>query len=425
MYNKIVGSKKFYIIQYIIFFGAILSLVFLTFINDKPPLFDEVLFLGNMDLYEKLGLSKQFLIEMYDQAPGPLYQIVHTFFKPLTHLQTPGIRLVNVFLFIGTIGLTAFFLKLSKNPLINNYKLAALNLVAVPVVWQSAGMALTEVPAMFFSTLYLCMLWMTLRGEYSQVVKTVLALLAGLALGMSVIGRTNYLVLLPALIVFLIDFKRIATQFSNIKYLLLVGAVAGVIFIPMFIAWEGMVPPAQRLVSEGGVKIWHGILAFAYAGLVTLFINPSWFRFNKRIGWFMVVGYFLLLILNLLWFDVSYGPLSNFVSKITPSSLFVYYPKTVAPVLMVFSVFFIFNLIEKCRNRLDNQFYIYLVLSLFLLLLSCVGVKHLFSSRYVAQVSVFLVLIISEKEEMNLYKCLRTILAIIIGYISLDTYMNS
>ncbi len=418
------NNKKYHIVLYIILIGAVFTLLFLTLINNQPPLFDEVLFLGNMELYEEVGLSKQFLVEMYDQAPGPLYQIVHTFFKPLTHLQTPGIRLVNVFLFIGTIGLTAVFLKQTKNPCINDYKLAALNLIAVPVVWQSAGMALTEVPAMFFSTLYLCILWITLREEHSVPFKLVLALLTGATLGLSIIGRTNYLVLIPALIVFIIDFKKLTLSFVVIKYLIIVGLVAGVIFVPMFLAWGGMVPPAQRLVSEGEIKIWHGVLAFAYAGLVTLLINPSWFRINKLIVWYMLASYVLFLILNLLWFDVAYGPLSNFVSKILPSSLFVFYPKLIAPALMVFSGFFIYNLFEKSINKLDNQFYIYLALCLFLLLLSCVGVKHLFSSRYVAQASVFLVLIISEKDKIDFFKCLRTFIAIGIGIISLETYLN-
>ena len=421
------SNKTFYIIQYTILVGAVLLLVLLTAINKNAPLFDEVLFLGNMELYQRVGLSNEFLTQMYDQAPGPLYQIVHTFFKPLTGLKTPGVRLVNVFMFIGTIGCLGLFLKFAKLSIIDNYKLAALNLIAVPVVWQSAGMALTEVPAMFFSTLFLCFLWFSLYSDYSKPIKLVFILVAGLSLGMAIIGSTPYLVLIPALVVFLIDFEKIKIKLTTttLTPLFIIGIIASAICIPMFLAWEGMVPPAQRLVSEGSVKIWHGVLAFAYAGLVTLFINPQWFRISKSILGYSLFSYIILFVLNVVWFDVSYGPLSSFVSKVLPDNLFNYYLKSVAPILMVFSAYFIFNLIDKLKDNLNNQLYLYVVLCLCLLLFSCVGVKHLFSSRYVAQASVFLIIIISDKDKINFFNFLRTIIALLIGVISLDTYINA
>src|SRR5438046_3859545 len=85
---------------------GILGYVFIlviTFLHQQPPLFDEAFFVKNFLSYEKYGLSNEFLVGMQDQAPGPLYEFVHFAFRPLTHLTTPGIRLVNVFLLGMTI----------------------------------------------------------------------------------------------------------------------------------------------------------------------------------------------------------------------------------------------------------------------------------------------------------------------------------
>src|SRR5688572_4178248 len=94
---------------------AYISLVLITVYHKQPPLYDEPLFIPNVYLFEQYGLSKEFLLKLNEQAPGPLYQFIHYPLKGITHLQTPGIRLVNTALLGGMILLlTAIITRLNK-----------------------------------------------------------------------------------------------------------------------------------------------------------------------------------------------------------------------------------------------------------------------------------------------------------------------
>ena len=120
-----------------------LFILTITLNHRQPPLFDEVYFVKNFELFEKHGLSKEFLVKMDNQAPGPLYELVHFAFKPLTGLTTPGIRLVNVFLLGLTILLLARIIGIYRNISFAQSLPFAVALMAVPMVWQVTGLALT------------------------------------------------------------------------------------------------------------------------------------------------------------------------------------------------------------------------------------------------------------------------------------------
>ena len=147
--------------------GGYLFILVLTFFHRQPPLFDEAFFVKNFALYAEHGLSQKFLVEMQDQAPGPLYEIVHFAFKPLTKLNTPGIRLVNVFLLGLTILVIAKTIGVYTRKTFAASLTEAVALVAVPMVWQVTGMALTEMPTMFFSMLSVLLLLLATRSEES------------------------------------------------------------------------------------------------------------------------------------------------------------------------------------------------------------------------------------------------------------------
>ena len=114
--------------------AGFLLIFFITLGHKQPPLFDEVLFIPNVYLFEQHGLSAAFLRNMNEQAPGPLYQFVHYPLKPLTHMTTPGIRLVNVFLLGLLILLLAKLFTVIKQVSFNKALVFALTIVAVPMV---------------------------------------------------------------------------------------------------------------------------------------------------------------------------------------------------------------------------------------------------------------------------------------------------
>ncbi len=77
---------------------ANLFLVVVVIGTDRPPLYDEPWYLSVVNLVHEKGFSSAFLRSL-PGPPGPLHAWVHFCFEPITHLQVPGVRLVNVFLY--------------------------------------------------------------------------------------------------------------------------------------------------------------------------------------------------------------------------------------------------------------------------------------------------------------------------------------
>jgi len=171
---------------------AYIILVLITVFHQQPPLYDEPLFIPNVYLFEQYGLTKEFLLKINEQAPGPLYQFIHYPLRGITHLQTPGIRLVNTALLgLMILLLTAIITQLSKVEKKQAF-LLALNMMAIPMVWNVSGMALTEIPPMFFATLSIFLLLHALRKQDNAfAVSLLLALLAGCATGLSILGQIS------------------------------------------------------------------------------------------------------------------------------------------------------------------------------------------------------------------------------------------
>lgn len=421
-----IPDQRYIKAQYAITLGALLFLMIVTAINTDPPMFDEILFYRNMPMYREYGLSAKFLLEMPDQAPGPLYEIIHTFFTPLTGFKTPGIRLVNVFLFLLTIGVTFFILKHYMKGL-QHELLLALNLVAVPVVWQVAGMALTEMPGMFFAMLTLLFMGMLVRrGRETSLVTLGLALAGGVCLGMAIIGRTHFLVMLPVagLLVFNPLAERSQWQTVSVWAMLVYLVTAVAICAPMFIIWKGLLPPAQAVISQGALKPWHGVLAFAYAGIIVVLLVPQWFKMNKRIALGLVALTLIYFVCNFFWWKKEYMPLFYFLSSVFPTGVMKIYPYLSTVVLMVFATYFVVHLIYYAFQHRNNAYYLVIAGCLVLALAACINIKHLFSSRYVAQASPFLILLIAEKDTFDRSKILRLLIGIGMGYASLHTYLD-
>lgn len=412
--------------QYVITISALILLIVITYLNVNPPIFDEVLFVRNMTLYNKYGLSVKFLTEMYDQAPGPLYQIIQSFFEPITGLKTPGIRMVNVFLFFLVIANTHFILKLMKTQ--GDSLLVALNLVAIPVLWQVAGMALTEMPAIFLVSCSVFIL-VFLTDENNQVIsfKTlVLSLISGICLGGAILGRTPFLMIVPASM--LLVFNPISDPINrkSLPFPLIVVFIVSALSVcfPVFFIWKGLVPPYQAIISQGGLKLWHGILAFGYTGIITLLVAPRWYSFSKRWAILLIALTFIFFLGNILWWHVQYYPMSDFLSRNLPQGIMKIYQNVISPLLMVIASFFVLNLgIHIISNR-NKSFHLFIAISLILVLSTCISIKHLFSTRYVAQAMPLLILLVAEKDTYDKSKIARLLIGIAIGYISLQTYAD-
>ena len=397
-----------------------LFIVLLTCFHQQPPLFDEAFFVKNFALYEKYGLSSKFLVEMQDQAPGPLYEIVHFTFRPLTGLTTPGIRLVNVFLLGLTIIVLAKIISFTNRRPFLDSSSDALALIAVPMVWQVTGMALTEMPTMFFSILSVYLLLLAIRNENSVIKSSMFAVLAGIAFGLAVLGRSPFLTLCIASLALLPgNFKSKARWRILVLYSLCGLSMA----VPVFLTWNGLVPPQQSFIGQG-FSIWHGMLSFAYGGLLTIIIAPRWFYFNKKTVFWLLGCYALLLVVNVFMVHYAYTPLVKTMEKIFPPAFMRTYPLLISPLLATLSIYFIASCMVRAWQHRSQPFFVFILLSGMLLLASSFKVTHLFSTRYVAQAAPFFVLLFPGYDSPTRGRWLRFVLGMLIGFASLETYFN-
>lgn len=400
--------------------AGFLCILVVTFFHQQPPLFDEAYFVKNFDLFEKHGLSREFLVQMDNQAPGPLYELVHFAFKPLTNLTTPGIRLVNVFLLGLTILILAKIISITRQDRFRDSLYFGVALMAVPMVWQVTGLALTEMPAMFFSALSMLILLMAIRKEPSAILSIFLALLAGLCLGLSILGRSPFLVLIPAAGVFLLDAPR---SFARWRTLGIYGLCALTVCVPVFIIWDGLVPPQQAFVGKG-FSAWHGILAFAYGALLTAIIAPRWFFFNRNVIWYILAGYALFLLINIYLVRYEYSPLDKVMAKFLPADFMKFYPLLISPLLAALAVYFIICCLRQAWFNRQNTVFLFFLVAGMLMFASNFKVTHLFSTRYVAQAAPFFVLLFPSYDRPGWGRLIRFIAGMIIGFLSLETYFD-
>ena len=129
--------------------GLLLLVVAVCF-SPSSYVYDERFHILGVELLKNQGLSLEFLQGTGRSAPGPLYFMIHYLFEPLTNLNGPQIRLVNLLFFVLTIA--ALFL-ICKSFSFSNPLISSLSIMATPLVWPIAGMALTEIPSMFFALL--------------------------------------------------------------------------------------------------------------------------------------------------------------------------------------------------------------------------------------------------------------------------------
>lgn len=247
-----------------------LLLLIQVLMSPSIAIYDEIVFHPNLLLYQKYGFSEEFLLNITKQAPGPLYQMVHSFFSPLTHGQFPAMRYLNVGIFGAMVLL--LYLITQKSFQLQDAFTKTLSLITVPLVWTIGGIALTEVPSMFFCLLFL-LGYFYLPNIKQPVLKWTIAVGCGLCLALAILGRTQFLMIFACLGLFtLLNFR---TNFwLNSSILLIACAVFG----PVFWIWKGLIPPA--LHYKGGFKLsgfnyYFGFLALAYSGLVFFILEPT------------------------------------------------------------------------------------------------------------------------------------------------------
>jgi hypothetical protein len=132
-------------------FAGFCLLFFLILLSPSKLLYDEPDHLAIAHGIKTIGLIDTLKHPPSISAPGPLYSFIHLGLAPLTCLNPPWIRLINIVLLAGVIIITVLLAQILN---VSYPVLTASTLLVIPFLYPAVGMALTEIPALFFFTLF-------------------------------------------------------------------------------------------------------------------------------------------------------------------------------------------------------------------------------------------------------------------------------
>lgn len=343
-------------------------------------------------------------------AAGPLYPAVQAALSGLTGFQPPLIRWVNLLCLAMVIITLA---KTYQRELVSWDLIPALSIISVPFLWPCVGMALTELPALAVFTFYVFALMKVLRNPDLTIGSAAWAGIAGLALGVSILGRQTYLVALASVILlFIISPKKWA-------FWLLCLVVAIFSCGWLFILWGGLVPPSQHHVNSG-IRLEYGLQSLGYVAAATFFLNPKWLKLETPRAVLSVV--IMGIVLTWLAHDYSRPPSKTLLLKVlgTPCGLIVGF--LFRGILTSVAIVWLRNTLVMAWNERGEPVRTFLYVTLFALVAAPMKVSHLFSSRYVVGLLGVLILVVGVPTASTYSLAMRIALGSIVGAATLYTY---
>jgi hypothetical protein len=399
---------------------GLLSITLMVLFTQKTITYDEPFHLKTVELLIKEGFSIDFLRGTDVSAPGPLYAITHYVFLPLTSLTTPGIRLVNIILLLFII----VILKFSLDTVGYSKSLSfSVSIMSAPIIWPISGMALTEIPAMFFAYLGLMILFFALySSNCKNTSKLFWSLLAGIFFGFSILGRQTFLVILPAIPLLLLRKPYFSFARNNLKYVVAFITISLIGPSIQFFIWGGLVPSSQARIAEG-ISITHGILYLSYSAVVMFIFCPTFFSLGKKVNMIIFV---VSMTTNLATGLINITPGMSVAEKLLPEGLTLLYSRGLSSIILSFGIVLFASIINNILNNKNDSFFIFICVSILFMSLSSIKVTHLFSSRYVA-CAVPLILLGSVKYSQDIedrWKVIRYSMGNLLGFLSLASYFG-
>jgi hypothetical protein len=409
-------ERRLSLLNWALIISANLALCALISVSPHHSIYDEQWFLDTVTLLKQRGLSIEFIRE-FPGAPGPTFTIVYAILMALFHPTFPWIRFFNVAFLITSAVLvwrilalryadtdrTSSLGGLPSRPCASLALLAA-SLTALPTVGVSAGMVLTETPAVFFMTVSLLLLASAMTYESWRPLSVLGSVVSALGIGAAVIGRQNYLVILPCLLL-AIRWPSGNPDGQDIFRITTITAVVVLLVSPIFIVWGGLIPPRSASVGFG-ISLPNGIRSAGYGGVIALLFAPEIYgALAKRK--LLMVGIVTVSAMLALMMDKRTVPMSS-VLELFSSDVLVSTVSTGFNVLLAFSAvsFLVCFSIFLWQQRM-NWFTRLTGSTALVGILSNAKITHQFSSRYVFVFIPFLVLSMAPTVRSNWHQPLR------------------
>jgi hypothetical protein len=405
----------------IVLLTALIVLIVLIIVLGGPPLYDEDDYLINVTLLHKYGFTELYLLKHIGSA-GPLYPTLHYVLEPFTNLKTPYIRLVNIALLIGSIWFIRRTLKTLHFP--PSYALLAL---AVPMTYVISGLALTEMPAIFFLCVAVCLIIHACYTSLSFVNAALQLSVAGLLLSFAILGRQPFLLVLGALPIL---FFKNGNYLKNSLLLLITIICALALPAYVFSVWGGFVAPGDAAlynsIAQEGVSVQpvFFFICMAYYAVVFLIVTPHFYISPSRKE---VLALSLLalisIVLNFRYDLFLYLPM-RYVIEQTFAPVVAEWGETIFGAgLLLASLYFMLALIRQLIKNKFSPALLFFAASIVLIAIACMKITWGFSSRYPAQALPFLIPMFAyffREHKLNIY---RLGIGALLGLISFVSFM--
>ena len=392
--------------------GLLALLLILIAVSPHHTLYDERYYMQSSHLLAETGSFGILMQTRTDIAAGPLYPYLHVVASPLTGLSTPAIRYVNFTCLLTSLAAIAWTLRLMgyEKPW---YRAAML--LAVPMMWPTSGLALTELPA-----LALACLAVALAAEGIVTDKAPRRLLAfalsGLFAGLAVTGRQTYLPGLAGYLLLALGERRLRLP------VLLALAAASLALAPMLLAWGGLTPPWQSQLRQGLVPE-YGVLSYIYLATAIALIAPGFFRpifVSPRQRWFLV-GAVGAAVLTCAATGFRIAVASRVVDKLPLGVQSIAQLGATVIMVALAAAFVIAGLANVVNLRRERVFLLFALLAL-ALAGTAIAVSHQFSSRYVLAAFPFALLGVQRWWQLDRWAVARLGLGSALGMFSLTSY---
>jgi hypothetical protein len=397
-------------VSYLYLLAPLALIVFIVF-SPAHLLYDEPFHINLAHSVRSGGWSV--LISGDNPSPaGPLFTALHLAVAPITDLKAPAIRWINVVCTLAAIMcLAAWLRRFTSSPMIR-----ACQLFAVPFLWPTMGMALTEVPALCAFTVfgYLAASAMSSASVRARHMWP-LALGGGLALGIAILGRQTYLVVLPCLVA-----VAFWSRIHALTLLTMMGAaVASSAWL--FVLWGGLVPPSYAESFESVLRPHHAVLALTYAGIAAFFVTP-WRTLVPNVQ-IAVYTFGASLAVTLLLFPDVAPPAASLLTRLVGHELTTSVGLGARVLMTAMGLLWLWYTLRQ--GWLRRQEADYLLITLMLLTLVAAPVRLVqFSSRYVVGALGLLVVQLCPPAPAVTGDLLRLLLGILVGVGTLWSYYH-
>lgn len=408
--------------NWVVIITANVALCALVAGSPHHPVYDEQWFLDTLDLLNRQGLSLDFLRE-FPGAAGPTFTFLFAAVEGLFGLGFPWLRFTNVALLAGSAALIWRILMAGPErgaaaaPATPSPALLAASLTTLPTVGVSAGMALTEMPALFFIMVSVFLLTLA-REPNAKAPAWLAAIGCGGTIAVAVLGRQNYLVMLPALTLAFgwpPAFRR-----HDLPRIAVICAVVALIVSPVFIVWGGLIPPKSAW-SGIGINPSNVVKAAGYAGIIILLFAPEIFRVLWQRKPLLAAVALASIPLSLATGGAPV-PMASLVRPLVGDQLAAAIATGFGFLLSLSAVCFLGCFVGYLWRERTNWLTRFAGSAALLGILSSAKITHQFSSRYVLVFLPFIVLATAPAVRTNWHQPLRLALGACISLGALASY---